>query len=260
MWLSTRIFSRLITAPTGADELISSLCREAGCYVWWDEVAEQIKLRAVRPDRDNVTALTDAAHIVRGSFDAEDLPDERVTRVFVRFARRDPTVSLGEKANQSEGVLYVDADAEGSDEFGDTRVLEINAQWLAAGNRAIAVELAARLLARYGTIARRARWALDAKDQALRTAGLCTIQHHRIQDPTGAAPATQFQVLEVAETQDGRYEYLAQEDFFVNRYGFIGPDTLPDYSSATTADKERYAWIAQNTGDFADGSDAYRII
>ena len=83
-------------------------------------------------------------------------------------------------------------------------------------------------------------------------------------------------------------KYLVQEYGFTGRYGKIGPDTLPDYSSdilllesgdsilletgdfinlelssstgATEEQKLQYAWISPDSGIFADGTEAYKII
>lgn len=264
VWLSTHIFSLLITEPTGVDELVSSLMLESSVYCWWNEVDQRVEFKAVRPwyktTDPAIVALDDSSHVVADSLAVEELPNERITRVFVRFARADPTEPMDQKFNEQQGVLTIDADAESSDEFDDVRMLEINCRWLDSSNRAQAVQLAARMLARYGQTPRRLRFRLDAKDIDLETGEIFTIAHHRLQDETGAALAPQMQVIEMGETAGGLWDYLAVDHRFTNRYGFIGPNTLANYSSSAEADKDRYAWIAQNTGDFADGSTAYRII
>ncbi|KKM87162.1 hypothetical protein LCGC14_1271690 [marine sediment metagenome] len=258
-WLSSHRFSTVIWKPTGVRKLLNELCQQSLLYLWWDDIDQEIKLRAVRPSSAE-TALTDDAHLIQNSTKIQDRHDERLTRVVVHFDVRNAVVDVPGEEDFAQSVTAIDADAETSDKFGDVRTSKIFARWLGAANRAQALQLAARMLASYKDTPQDISFRLGAKDASLVTGDVFTIETRLLADVTGAAEAKRHQVLQVEELPDGSFSYEAQRYQFSTRYGFIGPDSLADFGAAPAADLESYAWISQNTGDFADGTDAYRIL
>ncbi len=258
-WLSGHIFSTVIWKPTGVRKLLNELCQQSLLYLWWDDIDQEIKLRAVRPSAAE-TALTDDAHLIQNSMGVKDRPDERLTRVVVHFDVRNAVVDVPGEEDYAQSITAIDADAETSDKFGDVRTSKIFARWLGSGNRPQAIQLGARMLATHNATPQNLSFRLGAKDAGLVTGDIFTVETRLLADVTGAALAKRYQVLQVEELPDGSFSYVAQRDIFGNRYGFIGPDTLADFGAAPVTDLDSYAWISQNTGDFADGTDAYRII
>ena len=258
-WLASHIFSTVIWKPTGVRKLLNELCQQSLLYLWWDDIDQEIKLRALRPSSAE-TALTDDANIIQNSMGIQDRHDERLTRVVVLFAVRNAVVDVPGEEDYAQSVTSIDADAETSDKFGDVRTSKIFARWLGAANRPQAIQLGARMLATYNATPQNIAFRMGAKDAELVTADIFTIETRLLADVTGAPQEKRYQVLQVEELPDGSFSYEAQRDQFGNRYGFIGPDTLADFGAAPPSDIESYAWISQNTGDFADGTGAYRII
>ena len=259
VWNSAHVYNTLLIEPTGVTTLVNELCAQSLVYIWWDEIDQEIKYRALRPQDSEATVTEDNA-ILEDAFVRRDQPSQRLTRVMVYFDRASPLDRLDDPASFKQTFLQVATDAETSDEYGETRILRIFSRWFDANNRGQALQLASRMLASYRDDPITYEFRMGAKDADLWTASVFTIQHRLVQGLRGEQESRKVQVLEVQENEDGIFQYRAINDLFLQRYGFIGPDGLADFGSATDVEKDTYAWIAQNTGDFADGTDAYRII
>lgn len=259
-WLSGHVFSVKIWKPTGVRKLLNELSEQSLVYLWWDDIAQEVKFSALRPRAAEV-ALTDDANVMVGSIAVADKEDERLTRVAVHFDQREAVTDSAGEEDFAQSEVKVDTEAEASAKFGDVRSRKIFSRWLGSANRAQAIVLANRLLAQNNRTPIRVAFNLGAKDATLVTGDVFTLATRILPDDTGAAAALRLQVLEVEERQDGRFAYVARRDQFINRYGFIGPDTLADYSSASESDKESYGFIGEAGGaNFSDGAGPYRII
>ena len=259
VWLSTHIFSLVIAEPVGVTSLLNEICEQAGLSIWWHEIDQEIKLRAVRPQESTETITGDDS-IIENIFSRRDRTGERLSQVIVRFDRINPISSLNDPTSFKQSTSNIDTDAESSDQYGEKRIKKIFARWLGAANRAQAVVLASRMIARYRDDVQEFSLTVGGKNANLWTGDVYTIQHRLVQGNRGEEIAQRVQVLEVEETEDGRFTHIAVNDQFAGRYGFIGPNTLPDFGSATEEQIAAYGWISENTGLFGDGSAAYRII
>ena len=259
VWLSTHIFSLVIAEPVGVTKLLNEICEQAALSLWWHEIDQEIKLRAVRPQESAETITGDNA-IIENVFSRRDRTGERLSQVVVRFDRINPVAPLDDPTSFKQSLSSIDTDAESSDQYNEKRIRKIFARWLGAVNRAQALVLANRMLARYRDDVREYRLTIGGKNANLWTGDVYTIQHRLVQGNRGEEIEQRVQLLEVEETEDGRFAHVAINDQFSGRYGFIGPNTLPDFGSATEEQKATYGWISENTGLFSDGSAAFRII
>jgi len=92
-------------------------------------------------------------------------------------------------------------------------------------------------------------------------AGRVELDSWQFQDFNGANEKRKFQVLEINEGRNPGEDFTvkALTSSFVGRYFFIAPDSTPDYSSATEAQKDSYGFICQADGTFPDGSEGHKI-
>jgi hypothetical protein len=259
LWLSTQNLTRTIAEPTGVKQLIEELTEQVLFNLWWDEVASEIKLEAIKPpDYSSVSTFTDAGNIIADSLVIKEDPRQRITEVWVFYA---PFSQIDGSEAKHFSYLHVniDSDAESADQYDESRIKKIFARWINVAGPAI--QVAGRTLARFRDNAKIATFDLDAKDSGLWTGGLFYINTRKIQDVDGSNKLTLFQVLEVREAEQGtQYKYQAQNSSFAGRYGFVAPDATPDYSSASETEKYSYGFICLDTGLFSDGSDGYKII
>ncbi|RAP38193.1 hypothetical protein BYZ73_21810, partial [Rhodovulum viride] len=91
-YLTGYTFSRTVPKPTAVNTLLGELVRDGTFNLWWDERAQRIMLKAVRPETATVV-LSDSEHVVAGSLSQAREPDERISRVFIYYNPEDPTKS-----------------------------------------------------------------------------------------------------------------------------------------------------------------------
>lgn len=260
-WLSGHTFFGIIAEPTQVNQIIKELTLAAMCNIWVDEVADEILLRAIVPPRLNapVKMLDEDSSITKDSFKYTRKEDMRRSRVMVVY----------DMINQVEGddvdnfnKIYIQADP-ATEEFygGSAKIEKIRSRWLSSQNTGQAAQLAGRTLARFIDAPKEATWSIHAKDEDLKTGDLVEVETPGLQDFYGAREVITFEILEKRELEPGEtYELRGLESRFTGSYGFIGPNTLGEYSAESEDNKRKYAFICYDTGVFMDGSPAYKII
>lgn len=107
-------FTRTIPAPVAVNKLLGELMRDGTFYIWWDERAQTIPLKAVRPEIATRT-ISDTGDFVAGSIDIERRPDERISRAVVHFGVIDPT-----KGDSGENIHHLNTGPKNSCETTQT--------------------------------------------------------------------------------------------------------------------------------------------
>jgi hypothetical protein len=265
LWLSGFNVSTWITEPRGVGAVVAELVEQALCVLWWDEVDQEIKFRAVRPYYPRVDELpitvTDRANIVADSVSIETRPDERISQVMVYYAQINPTGAKDDVANYARLRTIIDQDSEEPEQYGDKRIKTIFANWLDESNDASAVVVATRIIERYRDPPRVVKFATDAKDDDIRAGRVVTFAHRGIVDFQGEVAPTLLQIMSRREAQVGhRIDFVAQPYLSRTRYGIIVENDAPDYGAATETEKLNGCWIAANAAGFANGDLPYRIL
>lgn len=206
-FLSTFVYTALITEPTGVRKLINELCLQSNCLLYWHETDAEFKFVALRQPATELTVTEE--NMIAGSFKQADLPKLRLTRVTIRFNRATGTARLDSPTSFLQTYQAVDADAETVNEFGDVRHMTINSRWMGSGDLAIATEAADAILARYVDTPQQFNFALDVKDADIWTGSIISIQSRYEQDIFGADGSVVAQVIEVRETPNGGFIYKA---------------------------------------------------
>ncbi len=261
-WLTSQIFSTLIVEPTPVETLVNELCRESLVFIWWDDINSQIRFRSIRPrdadEKDALVLVSGDNAIIEESYSRRT--GEQFSKVVVSLARPSFVTRMDDQTNFEQTVSSTDEDAESADQYNESKVKRIASRWLDSSQRGSALQLASRTLAIFRDSRDRHQFRMSAKNASLWTGDIFNLQHRSLQGFRGEEIITQMQVLKVQELEDGSFEYVAIADSFVNRYIFIGPDTLGEYSAETQSNKDRYFWISDANGKMSDGFDGYRII
>lgn len=261
-WLGQHNFYALISKPTGVKKLLDELCASVMLNFWHDEVKNKIKLKAIAPPLANapVSVLTEESNTLKKSFKVKELQDRRLSEVWVLYGRKDYTQD-GDEENYIRGYVQADVVREGTELYGSAKIKKIISNWMGVQNDAQAVQMAGRLVARFADPPKECRFRLDMKDAVINVGDLVDIESQYLTDVYGAKERTRFEITERKETKQGEIlEYTGLQSSYVGRYGFIGPNTLGDYSSESDDNKQQYAFICNNTGIFDDGTLAYKII
>ena len=261
-WLSANDLSMVVSKPTGIMKLLQEITEQNLCYIWWDEVSAKIKLKAIAPTLKNEIppALNDTSHVIEKSISVMDSPDDRITELWVYYDKIDH--SDDNKAENFRALkIQIDTDAESVNAYGDKRVKTIYANWLSATNAGLVTTLAGRLLNRYSATPKKIKFSLDAKDTVIWTGSSATLTTNKIQGIDGAALVQKLQVLQVKETKPGhRYDYEAISfDYGFDRYAFIAPNTMGNYTVESEANQTAYGFISQNNGQYTNGDAGHLI-
>lgn len=263
-WLGGTKFSAVITKPEGVATLIGEICQH-GIMVWWDEVAQEIRLKMNRPlDLDETfVRVADDREVIEGTAEISDAVDERASQVHFWHGIIDPTGSATDGANFKKLVIGSDLTLEGDDFYGESRIKEIFSRWFGTtGDDANASVIVDRLIARYKYTPVTFSCDLDVKDlPAIDLTTLVEVSTRLMTDATGATEARQMQVMHREELQPGsRFRIEAQSFPQAARFGFIMSNSAPAYGSATASEKARGCYIAdQSTLVFSDGTGPYVI-
>ena len=261
IWLSQFIVSRLITEPTGVAQLIGEICQQSLMYVWWDERAKLIKMRALRPfDDDAIPSINDSDNIIADSVKYSENTDARTSQVWVFYSQINPTEAVDESKNYSKLRIRVDTNAESQYQFNDTRITKIYAPWIETDAQAI--NLAARYMGRYRSNVRMLSLRLDAKDRQIWTGSVADVETAHLVDETGNIKRMRFEVISAHEPTSGEIielelmgsEYDASA---IIRYMYWMQTNVPTYSNATTTERKRGFWWSDASGKMPDGTDGY---
>lgn len=254
-WAPQLVVTADICKPEGVAGLIGELA-VLGVSLWWDDVAQKIRLRINRPpDTDAVMTVTDDANIM--SAKQEDRDDDRLTRVSFWTVQIDPTRAM-DKSNFLRQRLLIDVDAEFPSSYGDSRVKEIYCRWLNHGADSLVRILSKRLLNRFNRQPVLYELTLDAKDD-VELAQVMQVQSRVIAEPTGRIHPQLMQVIKRDDIMPGvTLKVTAQKFQFDQRYAFITENTRPSYSASNAAQRARGAYFVNNsTLVFGDGTSPY---
>ena len=263
-WMSSLNLTRTIAKPTAVKDLLGQLM-DFGVIIWWDDSAQQIRMKANRPlDYDETPAeLSEGTTIIEGSLSSEDLHDQRLTQVWFFHGQISATGGDEDPENYERLFVAQDADAESEFEYDQKRIHKIFSPWLGGdGDDIFARSVSIRLRDRFRDTPQQVGFVADIKDlTALEIANQIELTTRVLQDDTGASLATQMQVTSVEETEPGhRITVTAQTWRLDGRYGFITEDARPVYGSSSAAQIARGTYMVDGTTlEFADGTGPYII-
>lgn len=258
-WLSSLKLNTFICKPTGVTTLINEL-GVLGMSIWWDDVAQEIRLLANRPFfNDTLYEISDRNNIK--SIAQEDYDEDRLTQVHIYSVQTDVTKSVTDKANYDRIQVIIDTEAEGVNAYADTRIREIFCRYFNQGADSILRIVGTRLLKRFNSSPTEYVIVLDAKDRAITLGDVVNIDSYIIQDETGKNKTRLGQVFKRVEKRSGHdIEYTVQAYRYTGQYGRIAPNSTPNFPSASATQKSKYMFIVDATGLNSDGTDPNTII
>jgi len=229
----TRLYSALLTAPTGVSKLLTELCEQVGILLFWDEVNEELILKSVRPNSvsETVTDLTADYHLLADSLKLKDLNDERVNETWIYYGLIDFTKNLEEESNYK--LLYVGANVsdQSTNKNRDVRIKKIFSRWITETASTAATELAQKYLDRYALAPVEANFNLDAKDGSLALADFVRINSRQYQDFYGNNQDLLLQIVKRKEVLVGTtWAFTARQFAFSSN---DNPDRIVDIAVDT---------------------------
>lgn len=217
-----RLYTAFIAEPTPVYQLVEELIEQCGLVIWWDDLAQKIRLQVLRPIPVDA-AVYDNATIQEETFRPEDQPNLRLSQVWVSFAQTNPLRGMDED-NFRQHQLNIVPDGTPGDEadYGEPAIHKVYSRWIPLGGSFAAERTGQLLLSRYVNPPRRFLFGLFRGAQAMPQIGDgCLIEARVLQDATGATERVPAQVVAVEPSPEG-WRVVAIE----MRFAGIGDDDL----------------------------------
>lgn len=206
-----RVYTANICEPTAAATLISELIQQACLSVWWDDEAQQVRLKVLRAVTADVARFT-PDNTLQGTLTTREQPEKRISEVWTYFAPINPTKPLSNTDNFRSVSVVKDANAE--EDYGTPIVRKIYSRWIADLGRAIADRVGQIQLSRYRDPPRRVTFDLPRYDGIEPEAGVgYRIEAQNLQDETGAPSDVPVQITRLDSPPD-RFRIEAEEVLF----------------------------------------------
>jgi hypothetical protein len=259
-WASTLVLDTVITKPEGVSGLISELS-VLGVSIWWDDVAQEIKLKVNAPPLGETVVDLDEDNGIL-DITQEDKDEDRLTQVHFYSVQTDPTGSAKEKNNFDRIIVAIDAEAEQENSYRNPRIREIFCRWVNKGADSVLLVNALRMLARFNTAPITYKVRIDNKDNDISLVDVVRLTSRVTQDVTGKPIPTLTQVREKnTRREHGWTDITLQDFFFKGEFRLIAPNDTPVYGSATQEQKDEFAFMIAEADDFfPDGTSAHQFI
>lgn len=257
-YLNSESVELWITEPTSLDEVIDKLCKDSYISLWWDDAAQEIKLKALGPTLSAITEWNDDEHILDAQVRIKRDQKKVLSAVWYFYGKINQTE--GNSAENFDSV-YINIDTTVETDLGEERVKKLYADSIPDTGSGTASKVTGRLLAQNKEPLEFSCY-VDAKDSGIDIGDAVTINTSLIQGTDGSNAATIMRVIEKAQKPNNRYFYkLVKTGQEVgDRYAVIGPNTLGAYASESVANRNNYGFISNNTPEMGNGDDPYLIL
>jgi hypothetical protein len=247
-----------VDVPSPVVGLMGEICQQGMFGVWYDEYAQLVQMRAVRPPRGAVLSLTGATGILADTAVMRREPESLLTRVLVYYGPRDVLkLGAGNEANYLNISGQIETFNEAEQAAGGPRVLQIFARWVQT--EAHAYQIISRILMRYRDVPRFLSVHVSAKDRTLTIGDVCEVLTREIVTTEGALLPERWEVISWREVRAGEVYFLDLQTFqLVGRFGNWMADGSPDYDVATEAERATGAWWSDDDGLMGDGTPGYQ--
>lgn len=201
------VFTALIAEPTDVATLLNELIEQAALALWWDEVAQKLRLQVLRAIVGASTYTMD--NFMLGSLEITEQPDKRLSQVYVYFGKINPTLAQDQIQNFRSTALTSDAQSE--IDYGGAAIKKIYSRWIQGGGRLTAQAIGQKQLGRYKDPPRRFNFDLMryAQDAPVLGGGY-NLNSWQLQNITGAQVNVPIQVSRVNPGAD-RWSVEAEE-------------------------------------------------
>lgn len=265
-WMQSFVLTADIYEPTGVNELLAEISR-VGVIIWWDEVAQYIRMRTIRAGvGDEIKLVNDRDHTLADSISFADYPDEQVSQVWTYYGQIDPFGSVDDGRNYAR--INVRRDAQVEEDSGSTVIKRQYSRFLTSQNEGAIIANSLRILNRYVAVPIRGTIELDVADRGrIWTGDVLRVNTELLTSPSGEPQERLFQVISAEDADPGhRVKYTIQSmeppGKVVGRPGYVVPDATPTYDLATPAERDPKGGFAVDGTvlQFSDNTQPYQII
>ncbi len=259
-YLSLETVRGIFKEPTPVKEIITKICKEFNIAIWWDDEAQLIKLKALGPTLGAPTKINTSQHILETGHVITRDQSKAISQVWVYFNKIDH--SKGDDAENFAAIyVYQDSSIEGADGLGQPMIEKIHASQIPSSGLATASKIASRISSQRKTGSIECKFRLDVRDATLAVGDGVEITTELIQGEDGDPVPTNFMVTERDRKASWvEYTAIATGIEVGNRYGVVCPNSMVNYTSATTDQRNKYAFICSDAGVMSNSDSGNLII
>jgi hypothetical protein len=258
-FLSAETVELWVTDPTTVDKVLDQLCKQTYINLFWDDVNQEIKLKAIGPALTPLVKWTDAANILDTKISIKRPQKNIYTQCWVYYDRIDKTGSETSAKNYKE--LYILANSDIETGLGTDNIKRIYCSHIPSGGSGTASKIANRFISQHRNPID-ITWEVDAKDHASVEPGdSIELSTDVIQGTDGLPSNIILRVIEKRALKNARYSYRAIYSGVElgSRYARVCPNSMLDYASESQANKDFYGFIADTDNEMLNGDDPYLI-
>jgi len=257
-------FSAIITKPMNARELLFEIIDLCDCKCW---VGEDLKITFAKnlpnyPGREYAT-ITDANNIIIDSDGVDPNIDSRISRITM-YWEKDAVGAEDDSAYYARKNQEKDTVGEGVNMYNSIKEKVIWCRWLRHDymDEDLVIRYVSNLLKRmlrlYKDPMPLYSFSVEMKDNAIKTGSFVRIDTDKIVDRLGASLSGKvFQVVKRSAIKNGRIDMTVLQ-YPVKKICFTAANTVPVYTSATTAEKES-GFFTETNGEMSNGDEGYYI-
>src|SRR5690606_22025857 len=105
------LYTADIAEPTAVDTLAKELIRQGALAIWWDDIAQKIRLKVLR-QIDTSVAVFDESVITKDSLSIADQPTKRLSQVWTYFGQVNPLKKVDETENYRSCAVVANLERE----------------------------------------------------------------------------------------------------------------------------------------------------
>lgn len=259
-YLSLETARGIIKQPTPVKEIVSQICKQFNIAIWWDDETQLIKLKALGPTLGSPTKINQDQHILNSGHSVTRDQSKAVSQVWVYFNKIDHSKG-DDSENYAALYVYQDASIEGATGLGQPMIEKIHASQIPSSGLATASKIASRISAQKKAGTLECKFRLDVRDASLAVGDGVEITTDLLQGEDGDPVPTNFMVTE-RDRKPSWVEYTAIATGIEvgNRYGVVAANSMVNYTSATTEQRNKYAFICSDAGVMSNGDSGNLIL
>lgn len=240
-WIGPSLLKRTVREPEEVRKLIQEIAELYQAFLYIDPT-QKVSMGIKRPAEigETIGTITDATNIVSGSGDLKIQERGRLTHVAVFFDYPDDDSSSNDwnKLQVAINGETFDAEFYGAGEE-DRQEKRIESRWIRSEDEGGAQAIAVHLSMVYATPPLRFGWTAELRDADTDIGDVLDVTTVDIQDEHGASAERRMVVVSKQNVGLHAFKFQAEDTSYdgTQRIFVIGANTLPDYDSASAAEK-----------------------
>lgn len=256
-FLPFHTITTVITEPTPVLDLISELQEQCSFYLWWDERAQEIKMRALTGLASTPPTISDDLHIIEYSFSFMERPRERISRIVIHYNMDDYVESPRSYKAYVNTYVLANLEVEADELYGESVTRTIYARFLT--KQLFARDAASKILKRYVDTPTEVQFRMDAKDRDTWVGDYVRISHWSDVDEFGQRQNRDWLIVSAEEVVAGEtIEYVAHDISLYGDLHYIMANAAADFPGYASAPAKN-CYIGNASGLLSDGSAAGNI-